>query len=294
MNYYNSSRIPQEYFSYIVRKYGGLEYTIKSMHQFFNRFSLSGKRVLEIGGSNHPRELTIRALEAKQWVCVDTIWHEDDLKRWMPKHYGVEPIIPLSEAPASVSNIDEYAIFKGMSEEIPYQWENQFDVVVSLAAFEHIPDISTTLGNIYRCLNKEHGECHVVWGPIWSGHCGHHIHPVRLADGQMFYWRRPFLPDDWSHLLMEEIDFAAMLMRKGAPEEASILAAKSIYTSSDINRIFFDEYASMMNSGPFKQIYYDKEWFIPPPAHIQAALEERHPGKKEFSTSAAYVRLCIR
>lgn len=281
--------IPIEYFHYIVRRYGGYAYHADGMFRMFNRFSVEGKRVLEIGGSNHPRELTHNRLGARQWICLDTVWHEDDLKRRMPLHYGVEKTIDIGSASTAIRDLPPYLICKGRVEDIPAAWHDQFDSVVSIAAFEHINDVCLAIENIYNVLNKKDGACHISWGAIWSGFNGHHIHPVTLSNGTLYKWTMQ--PDPWSHLLLNQSEFAAALVGKGANEEAATIVSEAIYESDIINRVFFDDYVQAFTAAPFKRVHLDKDWHAPPDPSQQQLLMGMYPGKKEFATAAAFVSL---
>ncbi len=49
----------------------GLSYQLDALEFFEAQVGLRGKRVLELAGSNLPRELVIDRLGVKHWTCID-------------------------------------------------------------------------------------------------------------------------------------------------------------------------------------------------------------------------------
>src|ERR1035438_10704553 len=57
--------------------------------------SLEGKRVLEVGGSNIPKQFLFEELKVRQWVSVDRVYAEN--RKYWPKQYRHTGVIPISE-----------------------------------------------------------------------------------------------------------------------------------------------------------------------------------------------------
>ena len=52
--------------------------------------------------------------------------------------------------------------------------DNQFDLIISIAAFEHIPNLDQALTEMHRIL-KSGSLIYTKFGPTWSGAWGHHL-----------------------------------------------------------------------------------------------------------------------
>lgn len=107
-----------------------------------------------------------------------------------------------------------------------------FDIVISVASFEHICDINKALFQIKRVL-KPYGKFFTMFGPIWTSIVGHHY---------LFYeesWAKLIPP--WGHLWMKEDEMLAYLEPLVGNESAQV-ACTRIYRSSGINRVSRKEY----------------------------------------------------
>jgi SAM-dependent methyltransferase len=119
---------------------------------YFNVFkasvSLSGKDVLEVGGSVPPAEMGVEP--CKSWKSIN-----------ISSRYGSGEVLPrwYEERIMSVTKMD-----------FP---DNSFDAVFSSNCFEHVDDIRKAFSEIYRVL-KPGGIFFTIFGPIWSGPVGHH------------------------------------------------------------------------------------------------------------------------
>lgn len=145
-------------------------YQIQALRMMNDEYDFSGKRVLEIGGSNLPRELVFDCLHAAEWVCVDYLPTHFDYKK-STDHYAREVVVKLSSE--VLLGKEEYTICDGKVEDIPSSFFSYFDTVVSLCAFEHFSHVADVLQTIKNCL-KQSGEFFTYFGPIWSCSCGHH------------------------------------------------------------------------------------------------------------------------
>jgi SAM-dependent methyltransferase len=120
-----------------------------------------------------------------------------DLCVWLVEHgaaegYGVDV------DPLRVEAAQRLAVQRGVQDRVTlacadfvghYQPDTQFDLVLSLDAFEHIPDPLACLRKIYSLL-KPGGVLATLFGPLWYSPYGAHM------------WG--FTPVPWIHLLFPE------------------------------------------------------------------------------------------
>lgn len=195
-------------FVYYSEKRGDLmglnERFLKNVALYCN---LEGKKVLEIGCGNG-----------------------DDLK-YINENYK----------PASIIGIDKYldswwstesskgnnwAVQDGDVMEMDFE-DNTFDVVYSLATFEHISDVGKALSEIKRVL-KPYGQFYTEFSPIWTSVIGHHY------DFWISEEKAKLIPP-WGHLYMSENEMYEYISEKVDENEAK-KACYQIYHSDIINR----------------------------------------------------------
>ena len=120
--------------------------------------------------------------------------------------------------------------------------DGAFDLVYSLATFEHVPDLAATLHEVERVLAP--GGCLVAkWSPIWSGFDGHHYGP------SISHRTHSPIELPWAHLMFEPDEFAAYLVRgegftAGEADEACV----RIYDSPWLNRLRFQDYSDIIEA----------------------------------------------
>jgi SAM-dependent methyltransferase len=196
-----------------------------------------GKKVLEIGGSNMPRELVFDELGASKWVCVDTPW-VDHLKAW-PDHYATTPQLKFDQ-----TSPERYIIYNGFAENIPVNFE-QFDVCVSNCSFEHINNLWPVLGNIYRVL-KPGGLFYTRFGPIWSCSQGSHF-----WRDEAFCFNHPEPIPSYAHLLLSYTEIVQILLDAKFPALDAEKWAYAIKNGSGVNRFFYEDYEGLMKRSSF-------------------------------------------
>ena len=218
---------------------------------------VKGKTVLEIGGSTFPRKWLFDILGVKKWVCVDYCEFYDNLflNAWIEES-KVKPtdflFSPLSET-KYVFNKHDYVKLDGDATKIPCDLYDQFDVVVSLCAFEHISKLNEVVEKIYLCLKKG-GMLYAYFGPIWSCSIGHHYGDFRenaysfntvARDGVL-----PFI-----HLLYDENTIRDLYTKKPLPFGQSQLdkLCKSCFHSNSTNRLFYEDYEKIMQRSSFER-----------------------------------------
>ena len=207
--------------------------------------NLEGKRILEIGGSNFPREMVLQDLKVDKWVSVDVIPQSHYARKRQSKHYQSIDIFPLNNAKKKFDT-SNYLIFDGFAENIPSVFFEQFDVVFSVASFEHIHKLSTVIRRIYESL-KFGGLLYSHFGPIWSGRVGHHF----WVSQELNFNNLGPIPE-YAHLLMRPFEMFQYLEnyynRKTCEE-----VVFQMYFRDYLNRLFFEDYESLMNYSCFEK-----------------------------------------
>ncbi len=106
--------------------------------------------------------------------------------------------------------------------------EHEFDLVYSLATFEHVHDLQRAVQQIHRVL-RPGGLLIANWSPIWNGFDGHH-YGATVKETQAIE-----LP--WAHLIFDRTTLPAYLVDgEGFDRSHARKATEAIYESDWLNR----------------------------------------------------------
>ncbi len=152
--------------------------------------------------------------------------------------------------------------------------------VFSVAVFEHLTDFPRCLSEMYRVL-KPGGFLYAHFGPIWSSSLGHHV--CAYANGEEArHWdpRKNPVPN-FAHLLLGRQELERVL--RGKVSDALLREILVwIYDSTDINRLFYEDYVRMLRESDFSiEHFSDDEEYVD--AKIIKELCSRYPGFNKFS-----------
>jgi len=250
--------------AFIKSQFGLDDYQIAALQAIHERSRLSG-HVLEVGGSNLPRNVVFGDLQAASWTCVDMI---DDGRYQVvdnADHYKQITIEPVKNARPAKSG--EYIIFDGPIQEANTLPDGHFDAVISITSFEHINDFPVALAQIRRVL-KPGGSLVSYHGPIWSSYCGHHAWVTNELN-----FNTELLPP-WSHLLYSPEEMQAFLAEK-FDEKIVDEAIRQIYDSPRVNRLFYDDYLRDAENVGFSTCRLEPYSTIEVPTDIEARLKAR-------------------
>ena len=211
-----------------------------------------GKKVLEVGGRT-PFNVT-KNLEVESWICVDPIIKEDYTFDNTYKHYK-----------ASILDFDK---------------ENEFDLIFSTNAFEHINGLKTAVDNMYKLL-KVGGKLSALMGPIWSCYKGHHI-VYKKGNGELINFNNIKL-DDWAHLIYSEEEMKQKLAENYNEDDIKYIL-NYIYHRDYLTRMFYDEYKKIIEESSFNILEF-RDWHTSkyPSPNLQKLLENKY-NNKNFST----------
>jgi SAM-dependent methyltransferase len=145
-----------------------------------------------------------------------------------------------------------------------------FDLVISDATVEHIDGFDQALREVHRVL-KPGGVFFARWGPIWSAVDGHHFFHW-FKDLRVFGNReyQPLEIPPWGHLRMSKQELFDYI-RKIKREEVAAFACERIYNAGFLNRLFPEEYVSIIKKSPFEVVKLERlNGPIPPPEILKA------------------------
>ncbi|MBD2597856.1 methyltransferase domain-containing protein [Nostoc spongiaeforme FACHB-130] len=250
------------------------------------------KNVLEVGGSL-PREFVFDYLHAKTWTAVESPEYEDALKgvsnisqASILRHLSNEEKVDFTEN--KNINGEKYAFYAANIEELPPEYYNKYDLVFSIAAFEHIHKFPTSLEKMFLSL-KPGGQLFSVFSPIWSAHDGHHLPTITDSKGKSFDFQNSPIPP-WGHLLMRPPELCHHLYQF-TDKEAVDLMMYHVYNSGHINRFFTEDYLDFINQSSFTIKRFDPIGLCSIPEEIQQQLETLYPGRKYFANNGILVVL---
>jgi SAM-dependent methyltransferase len=245
---------------------------------------LTGKVVLEIGGSNIPKPFVLDVLKVKKWVSVDKVYAQN--RALWPLQYQDAEVIPIARD-LQFDALSDYAIVNGFIEYMPLSFAGRFDAIVSIDAFEHVLKFATMLDRAYDAL-KPGGQLTAMFSPIWSSHIGHHLWGVTDQSGRTFYIESSPIPP-WGHLLMRPHEMYKYLLDHTDPVAADEIVYH-VYHGEYLSRLFMEEYETYLRGSRFRS--HSIRSFVPdvaPPPEVQLELERLHPGRKQFSQIGIYI-----
>jgi SAM-dependent methyltransferase len=213
-----------------------LSYHVDCLERAARGEHLHGSCVLEIGGALPP-ELVLGHYRAAAWTAVDNrSAYSSMLAR---QHVGAR----VSELGASSTPAPDggYLAYDGDAASLPDSFASAFDIVISLATFEHVENLPAALAHIRAAL-KPGGLLLAQVGPVWSGWRGHHVFPGHLDSEKTDDLLDHLVP--WQHLVMSSSEMRQWLGNRYGPEFADT-AVDWIYESPRLNRLFFEDYERM-------------------------------------------------
>jgi ubiquinone/menaquinone biosynthesis C-methylase UbiE len=146
----------------------------------------------------------------------------------------------------------------GDSRKLDYP-DNYFDIITSLAAFEHFDNLDVAFFELHRVLKKG-GVLYTVFGPIWSGPWGHHLWINH--EGQTYNYVNTPLPP-YGHLLMTKSEMTEHCQSKFEDNVLIHKIVDFIYDSPDQNRLFYEDYERLVKESPFQTFFFHGTNAIP-------------------------------
>ncbi|MBY0430941.1 MAG: methyltransferase domain-containing protein [Rhodospirillales bacterium] len=231
----------------IKEKYN-LTYHVKYAMEAEKMVGLRGKKVLEIGGSL-PRDFVLDELGAERWIAIEELGYHREVAPNSPHNEILRANATLSvDDVTDIDAVGNYAIISGRAERLTPAFYSKFDVIFSIAAFEHIDRLPAALLRMYQAL-KPGGKLFTMFSPVWSAHDGHHLHGVIDKNGKIFTFENSPIPP-WGHLIMRPPQMYQHLLNHTDEETASEIIYH-VYNSTAINRLFTEDYVEYFKKSPF-------------------------------------------
>lgn len=188
----------------------------------------NGRRVLEMGGAL-PDEYVFNTLKASRWVAVE--YHEYIGNEYKCNH--------------NENYSYDYTGWEGFHAKWKATNGQRFNVVYSIAAFEHIHNLSGCLESIHEML-CDGGLLYAYFTPIWSAPNGSHgFHPKEIED----LGNHCHLLFDFSSIYDHLVD------QHGYEKKSACSAAHELYYNYQINRYSYEQYLKIFEASAF----YEKQ-----------------------------------
>jgi len=249
----------------ITEKYGGMAEEIRKICG-----TLNGKSVLDVG------------CDVKgELICT------------LKNKYQPESVVGINPRATPTFFSQGCSIMNADARLIPFPNET-FDIIVSLAAFEHFNDLDKAFLEMYRVL-KPNGLLYTKFGPIWSSAWGHHLWITH--NGQVYNYKNTPLPP-FCHLLMTSDEIANLCSFRFDQKLAQAITSY-VTGSRDQNRMFFEDYERLVYKSPFEPLVFTASSNFPLPNDYHAdnydtlfsTLRRKFPGYSHFSLNSVQLFL---
>ncbi len=260
-----------------------LSYHVPFAHLCQQLVGFEGKDVLEVGGSL-PKEFVLDYLNVKSWSALEAPDFEVYLDRVASAAEGSKlGKVDYSAFGFTDRELSNYNFFAGYIEELPPAYYQKYDLIFSIAAFEHIHKFPLALEKMFLALKPE-GQLFSIFTPIWSAHDGHHLPPITEPNqGKTFNFQNSPIPP-WGHLLMRPPELCRYLYEHTDRETADAIAYY-VYNSPHINRFFTEDYVEFINQSSFIVKRLEPVGQIKIGKNTQETLEKLYPGRVQFTNN---------
>jgi len=224
-----------------------------------------------------PASLVIDQLGCNSWTGVEAPSYDEELGEANQFH-------------RNAGDTDQQQLHQGRYrhlylniEEIPDDHYGQYDLIFSIACFEHIARLPLALEVMHRCL-RPGGKLFTMHSPIWSAFDGHHL-PVGTPerfDRNDPARKQIFAP--WGHLLQTRQQTYQDICTRFDREFAEEIIYYT-YNSNHINRYFSEDYLSVFQASSFDIIEHQITFPCNPNDVVKRALEQRYPGHFQFGNN---------
>lgn len=241
-----------------------LNYHITYAHNCQETVGFVDKDVLEVGG-RLPKEFVFDYLNPRSWTSVD-------------------PVFPVGEQ----SSDENYRQHLLAVEDLSEKHHNQYDLIFSIAAFEHISKFPLALDKMFNCLRPS-GKLFAIFAPIWSSYKGHHIPEIIDKQGNLFNFNNSPIPV-WGHLLMKPPEMYKYLLDYTDRETAGLITYY-VYNDNSINRFFTEDYVDFFEQSPFTIAWLEAYCENPITEELEASLKQLYPRNSKFDNEGILVVL---
>jgi len=277
---YQGKLVDADLQNYYKTQYGMLDYQISYFNKLTQKIDLCGKKVLELGGSHHPKELVLDLCLADSWVCVDKPWIYNELSR---NHFNQFEFFKFNEHPLQDSlKLNNYLIYYENAEDMPLDFMDSFDICVSFCSFEHMYELPLVFDKIYGAL-KQNGILYSSFDPIWSQYNGAHVR--RSKTGLPFDFDLNNMPESmyFSHLYMGYAELYKTLTELYTEDIAKKYTYYLKNSNLDVNRMFYEDYAFVLHKSCFSKKHMKPHKNIDISSVIKKRLTDHYPKYSHFN-----------
>jgi SAM-dependent methyltransferase len=154
----------------LAQKYSLQNYHVAYLERFMTLCDVRGKDVLEVGGAM-PREIALDFLGARSWTALESMAYHG--------HDGILNQRDRLERQNVFSSGGLYRYYSQNVENLSEDHHNAYDLIFSIACFEHIHRLPLALDVMLRVL-RPGGELFSLFAPVWSSMIGAHLSHVKL------------------------------------------------------------------------------------------------------------------
>jgi glycosyltransferase involved in cell wall biosynthesis/ubiquinone/menaquinone biosynthesis C-methylase UbiE len=247
------------------------DYQLIPLERLFLYTDLKDKTVLEIGADD--AVLLSRLAQKGMHLGVG-------INNW---YWNNKPV-------KTVKVSDNIILSHGDIRSVPLQ-DASFDIIFTVAAFEHIHELEVALAEMYRLL-KPGGLVYSFYGPLWSSGVGHHLWFERAGTWYRFSDEASTAPilKNYEHLLFDKQQMKEKLNANW--DQASVDDfLYQIYDTDHINRYMYADYIRMFNASDFKVVHLENfgKMAIEPEVHEQ--LRAKFGDENDFTCATLEVVL---
>ncbi|MDB9522282.1 methyltransferase domain-containing protein [Dolichospermum circinale CS-1225] len=261
-----------------------LSYHVSFAHICQQLVGFENKDVLEVGGSLSP-DFVFDYLGVKSWTGIETPDYQESLEETGGiTHTGtiIKNIKNTSDYKFNNKQQNKYNLYLENIEDLPEEYYNQYDLIFSIATFEHIHKLPLALDKMFLAL-KPGGKLFSMFSPIWSAHDGHHLPNIVDKQGRKFHFGESPIPP-WGHLLMSSPEMYSHLCQFTDKETANLMVYY-VYHSPHINRLFTEDYLAYINQSSFLTQKIDLIFTRPIDLETKSRLGKFHPSRKYFENN---------
>ena len=259
-----------------------LSYHLNYLEVCQQRVPLRGLDVLEVGGAL-PASLVINQLGCNSWTGVEAPSYDQELGEANQFHRNV------GDCSVQQRHGNSYQHLYLNIEEIPSDHFGQYDLIFSIACFEHIARLPLALEVMHRCL-RPGGKLFTMHSPIWSAFDGHHL-PVGIPERfDLNDPARKQIFGLWGHLLQTRQQTYQDILKRFDRDFAEEIVYYT-YNSNHINRYFSEDYLCAFQASSFEVVEHQITFPFNPSPAMQQALEQRYPGYGQFGNNGVLALL---
>jgi len=241
------------------------QYHLDILESLYEKYGLKNKRIIDVGGSNIPIDV-MKSFEVTKFVCLDPISKCGYAK--IKNKCFLKNVYKLSDFEEAF-NAEYSFILDENIEKVGNILNNEFDIAISISAFEHVTSLKITLNKIYNMLT-ENGFLHAQYEPIYTCATGHHVYINQNINFNN-------LPEiDFMHLLYSKNEakkYLSTIPRLSDDNKRNIL--EQVYDSTHINRFSINQHIEAIFNSKFKKFNLDYFYLQPVPIETQRLLKSK-------------------